>query len=214
MAGFKDRKVSKSRVQINYNLVDLFDIAFKNKSKDIRSQLRPFISDQTVKFSFGQEIVRKIRERTSEQGIDVNGRPFKKYSEAYIESDIFQINKDTEKPNLKLTGDMMASIQSNAKITGRVVTIEISDSLNVLKAFNHITGDTVAKRDFFGLKDNQAADILKKIVLDAKKDNILGSINILSSDLRANINVTNTQTTREGTTRRIQSTTAGENEVN
>ena len=195
----KGRKVTKSEVKINYDLVDIFERAFPGKTtKDIqvRNQLRPFISEPTVKFNFGQAVVREIRKRTSERGVDIDNAPFKKYPSSYTETDEFNIFKDSEKPNLKLTGDMMASIVATSKTFERSVIVEISDDLNVLKSFNHITGDTVKQRDFFGLPEKKDAIILKKIILDANKDNVLGTIESLVGDLQ--VTVTSSVTNDEG----------------
>ena len=116
------RKVTKSEVKIKYDLVDVFERAFPGKSSsDIakRNQLRPFISEPTVKFNFGQAVVRQIRERTSVKGVDIDNAPFKKYPKEYKETDDYKVYKDSDKPNLKLTGDLMASIVATPKMTGR-----------------------------------------------------------------------------------------------
>lgn len=180
------RTLTLNEVKIEYNLVSIFDKAFSGntpKDKAVRNELRPYISEASIKYLFGQTVAREIRDRTARLGVDIDSEDFEKYSEEYTESEIFEIYGKSERPNLKLTGDMMASITSVPKVSGRNVTVKISDTLNILKAYNHCVGDTVNQRDFFGLPIGREEVILKEIILDANKDNVLGTLESFVGDI-------------------------------
>ena len=66
--------------------------------------------DQSRRESFGREAVRVIRDRT-ERGIDRNGKMFKHYSDLYANSRDFKTaGKSKSHVNLRLTGEMMATL--------------------------------------------------------------------------------------------------------
>lgn len=80
----------------------------------------------------------------------------KVYSKKYKDSLDFKAAGKSNKVNLTLTGDMLGLLE--LEVDGNEVELGWDDELEQLKASNHIVGDTVPKRDFFGLT---AADIKK-----------------------------------------------------
>ena len=101
-------------------------------------------------------IIDQIVERTRD-GKSVKGNRFKKLSKAY--ADI----KGSSKVNLTLDGDMLDELDI-VSIKGNKVKIGWDDTLQSNKAFNHDTGDTLPKREFFGVTEGE----LKKIIKDFK----------------------------------------------
>lgn len=101
--------------------------------------------------------------------MDVKGKPFAKYSPNYIKSAPFKaFDKSKGEVNLELSGDMLGLMDIVGE-SRNSVTIGWGDEDQIPKAFNHITGDTVKKRDFFGLT-KEDLDSLKSEFLPKVKD--------------------------------------------
>ena len=115
--------------------------------------------------SIGQDLIDRILERT-ESGKSLSGHKFKAYSKEYKDSLDFQAFGKTNRVNMTLTGDMLASIDI-LKETKDTITIGIAGD-EAPKAFNHQTGDTVPKRRFFGVTKGDT----KKAVRDNKNSNV------------------------------------------
>lgn len=130
------------------------------------------IVDEAIATQFAQSIMDKIIERTK-SGIDKNGRPFKRYSKNYIKSLAFKaFNKDAGEVNLTLSGAMLGTMDV-LSATSREIEIGWTDDLENAKANNHITGDTVPKRDFLGLPDKEIqkiADQYKADIIQAQAE--------------------------------------------
>lgn len=108
-----------------------------------------------------ESVASYIGERTRD-GLDVNGKPFKKqYSEAYIESAPYEAFKDSNEVNLDLSGEMLNSLYV-LDAAGNSFRIGWRDAVNTAKAFNHNTGDTLPKREFFGVKTRELDSILSE----------------------------------------------------
>lgn len=168
------------KLRYKINLTDVFDNTFKDKERDQRSVLRRFISQPQVKDSFGREVIREIVKRTREKGIDKFDKNFRPYSKEYRKSLQFQIFKGGKrKPDLTLSGEMLASMQHNFSINGRIVTIDFVDQLNNDKAHGNIFEHG---RDFFGLPEDVEAKILRDIVVDASRNNFIGELDTLIQD--------------------------------
>jgi len=117
-------------------------------------------------------IIKRIIVRTK-QGYDKNNVAFNsysKYSKAYINSLAFKFAGKTDHIDLTLTSNMLNSLQVIDVSTPGFVKIGIVNR-NVLKAFNHIVGDTVPKRDFLGISDRELLDILKQFPLNKEEIN-------------------------------------------
>jgi hypothetical protein len=101
--------------------------------------------------AFRDEAVNLIIERT-QAGFDINGRPFKQYSEDYAEfKGVSRGDVD-----LTLTSAMLAA--TNGEIGDSRVRLFVEPD-QVLKAFNHCTGDTIPRREYFGLTTEEIESI-------------------------------------------------------
>jgi len=161
----------KQRYRID--LAEAFDRAFSNRSREFRDQLRPLINDPSVKSNIGREVVRLIRERT-ESGVDKNNKDFKPstYSKGYQQSLQFKIyGKSASEVNLKLTGQMLANMQSNALSSSPSIVVDFASDLQNAKADGHIRGggrnNTLPVRDFFGLPKKEEERIVREVVNEA-----------------------------------------------
>lgn len=154
MADPTNRTVSKSNLKLKVNLKELLGTELPN--------------DPQLREQIGQAIIEKIIKRT-ESGVDVKGKPFAKYSPNYIKSAPFKaFDKSKGEVNLELSGDMLGLMDIVGE-SRNSVTIGWGDEDQIPKAFNHITGDTVKKRDFFGLT-KEDLDSLKSEFLPKVKD--------------------------------------------
>ena len=125
-------------------------------------------SDEVLVTKIGQAIIDYMEERVDD-GLGLGRVKLKSpYSKSYSESlDFIAAGKSRNDVNMKLSGDMMGSIDL-IKTDGSVITIGIDDPDQAPKAFNHQTGDTVPKRPFFGVTKKE----LKDYVLKEFKDEI------------------------------------------
>ena len=120
-------------------------------------------NDPSLINSIGQDIIDYMVQRT-EAGKAIGGnKDLKKpYSIAYIKSAEFKaFGKKPNEVNMTLTGDMLGAIDLTNTDSDKL-KIEIVEDLQVKKSFNHNTGDTVPKRDFFGITASELDDILAK----------------------------------------------------
>jgi hypothetical protein len=132
-----------------------------------------FSQERALKEAIGQAIIDRIASRTEDGegmsfGAGGQGRPVSlksPYSKEYANSLEFKAaGKKRTKVNMTLTGDMLASVDLEPGDDGKV-TIYIPDD-EVPKAFNHITGDTVPRRPWFGVNKSEVKDILDKFKAD------------------------------------------------
>lgn len=101
-------------------------------------------------------IIDQIVDRTR-SGKSLNGRNFRRLSAAYADL------KGTTRADLTLDGDMLDELDI-ISIRGNKIKIGWNDTLQSNKAYNHDTGDTLPKREFFGMTEAE----LKRIVKDFK----------------------------------------------
>lgn len=82
---------------------------------------------------------------------------------------MYQIYKNSSTPNLRLTGDMQASIET-LEIGDTSVTIGIRDADDAVKAYAHIRGrgphGRIPKRDFFDLPPKEQYKIFQETIRD------------------------------------------------
>lgn len=130
--------------------------------------------DAGLREAIGGAIIERIRERTQD-GVDKNGRKFKKYSEAYKNSaDFAAFGKNENEVNMTLSGDMLGSLDIIEQ-TKQTIAIGFADDDQNVKAFNHVTGDTVPQRDFFGLPKKELMNIVEEfrpVVEDLKQERL------------------------------------------
>lgn len=126
-----------------------------------------FSEERAFKEAVAQAIIDKIVSRTEAgDGIKISangqGRPVKlksPYSDAYAKSlDFKAAGKSKGKVNMTLTGDMLASVDVT-DTKGNRIKVGVSED-QVPKAFNHLTGDTVPERPWFGVSREEVEDIL------------------------------------------------------
>lgn len=134
------RTEAEDNVELRVNLSEVFDVAF------------PPI--ERLKQRIGQELIDIIEQRTL-SGKSRSGKPFKKYSNEYSSSLPFRaFGKSKGRVNMKLEGDMLGSMDIKSS-NGDEIVLGWQDDTNNKKAFNHVTGDTVPRRDFFWITQKE-----------------------------------------------------------
>lgn len=108
--------------------------------------------------AFADEAIERIIDRT-QSGIDRNGRSFTRYSEEYAE----QKGVSRGDVDMTLFGDMLLSVDAETDSNSIKIFIPSDE---VPKSYNHITGDTVPKRDWFGITDSEARAIADRVKVD------------------------------------------------
>ncbi len=154
--------VKKNKVEQTIELKDLF------RGVDL--------SNRDLKEYIGEAIIDYIRERTeSGRGVkfgdDGKARSvnLKKYSKDYIESDDFKaFGKSKDQVNMKLTGDMLG-LMDVVDVGKNSITIGWNDDEQIPKAYNHIVGDTVPSRPFFGISKSELNELAKELRLDVRQ---------------------------------------------
>jgi len=136
-------KVSKGRVSQKINLRDLLGRAPTEFEKD----------------AFVQEALQRIEDRTLD-GDDINGDTFTPYSEEYAESKGVSRNS----VDLFSDGDMFDSMEDLGS-TRDTVNFGIVDGDEAPKAFNHQKGDTLPQREWFGITQEEAEEIIERVSL-------------------------------------------------
>ena len=122
----------------------------------------PIHWDSQLRRAFAKEVVRVIRERT-EQGIDKDGRKFKGYSDTYANSKDFKIaGKNKANVNLRLTSEMMNTLDVVSDTTG-VVHIGYNPGTDENdKAAWAAASDNGVSRKFLGISDAEAKRLIEK----------------------------------------------------
>jgi hypothetical protein len=136
---------------------------------DLKKILGVDVSDMPeVKQAIGQALVDHIITRT-ENGEDVSNKSFKGYSKEYINSLAFKAyDKSAGDVNLTLTGGMLGTLDI-IEDSGNKIKIGWEDSTENAKAYNHNTGDTVKKREFFGITESEVKAISQEFKPDLKR---------------------------------------------
>lgn len=138
----------KDAVYQTFNLKEMFGVDLKDMPE--------------IREAIGQAIVEKIVART-ESGKAIGGnRDLAPYSEAYAKSLAFKAaGKSKSKVNMTQTGDMLG-LMDIIEQSRNTVTVGWDDETENAKAYNHNTGDTVRKRQFFGLSKAEIKDIIRQ----------------------------------------------------
>ena len=149
----KSPKVTKSTIEQEIDLGEIFGIDATDAP--------------ALKNALAQAIIDHIVSRTQDgKGMRFGGygsgtglKLKSPYSKEYQESLEFKAaGKKATEVNMTLTGDMLASLDV-ISTRGNKIKIGISDDLQILKAFNHITGDTVPERPWFGVNRDELEQI-------------------------------------------------------
>ena len=139
MAAINPPKYSKKEVSQRFNLKELLGYEPNEDQKKL----------------FYELAVDSMAQRTL-NGSDIDGRSFKPYSPEYAKSKGVSVNS----VDMVLTGEMLSSFEESQS-QKNIVKVKIQEGENTLKAYNHNVGDTLPKRQFFGLKD--VGQIVKKV---------------------------------------------------
>lgn len=125
-------------------------------------------NDEKLVLKIGQKIIDYMEERVAD-GMGFNRSKLKSpYSSSYADSLVFKAaGKSKNQVNMRLSGDMMASIDI-LETDGAKIKIGIDDDSQAPKAYNHQTGDTLPKREFFGVSNSE----LKNYIINEFKDEI------------------------------------------
>lgn len=139
-----ERFLSKEEVRMRINLKEIFGTSLPR--------------DPKLRDAIAQSIIDKIVNRTQKDNKGWNGKPFTAYSPSYKKSDNFGIfGKSAGNVNMTLTGDMLGNMDISESNRDYIdISIDESDAP---KAFNHVTGDTLPTRDFFGLSKSEMREI-------------------------------------------------------
>lgn len=131
---------------------------------DLKEIFGKDVRDKNLKEKIGQYFIDKMKSRTR-SGIDINGDKFAPYSESYKNSIPFQAAGKSKHVNLKLSGDMLGSIDI-VKVEGNKIRIGFDDREQELKAHGHMTGggngNKLPIREFFGVSESEIQDAKDK----------------------------------------------------
>ena len=109
------------------------------------------------KETFATLAIETIVSRTLD-GDDRNNSSFKPYTEQYAARKGVSVNS----VDMFLEGDMLQSITPDI-INNKSIKLYVDGDIEVKKSFNHVTGDTLPKRDFFGISEDEAKNIAAQI---------------------------------------------------
>lgn len=141
---WKKINLGKNNIGLEIDLTEMFGAQVPNST-----QFRQAV---------GQALIDEIRSRTEEGHKSWNNDPFKKYSKEYKESLGFHAYGKTNDVTLKQSGAMLLSMDIIKESVDKIV-IGWTDKEEAAKAYNHITGDTVPKRDFLGLRPSEMSKV-------------------------------------------------------
>jgi len=137
--------------------------------------------------AIAERVIDRIIKRTQD-GKDVNGDKFAKYSKAYKQSLEFKIAGKTNKVNLTLTESMLNSIEKLADRSGSItVGIPADDTENNGKAEGNQKGtygkkrQIAPKRQFLGISDKELNSILKEFPLKDRESALEKAAKLVAS---------------------------------
>ena len=146
--------LTEQEVSQTFNLLELTGV-------DLQDQ-------DDLKNKIAQDLIDRIVSR-SESGTDRAGSSFKPYKKSYIDSEQFEaFDKSPGKINMTLSGGMLTSMQP-LNVAGNDIKIGWDDTTENAKAYNHNVGETVTRRQFFGLTKAQVREVLSKYKPDIDK---------------------------------------------
>jgi hypothetical protein len=147
MAEIKGLNLTKRDVSQTINLEEMFGVSFQG--------------ERALRMAIAQKVIDHIVKRTQD-GKNVSGAKLAKYHPDYVASAEFELaGKSKNEVNMTLTGAMLSQLDllSDGPNT---IRIGWEETEQILKAYNHNVGDTVTKRDFFGVTMAEA----KKVILE------------------------------------------------
>lgn len=114
---------------------------------------------------FAELAIEQIKQRTLD-GQTFNGGKFKKYTKRY--ADFKGVTQDSV--DLFLEGDLLDSITVDSSSVKPKIYVD--GDLQVKKGYNHHVGDTLPKRSWWGLRDDEAemlAEAVKEVVEEVEE---------------------------------------------
>ena len=152
---------------------DLMDLLNSTETRANQKALASFVKRDAIKREFGNRVIDAIKARTL-SGKDKKNKTFVgakdkaagKYSDMYKSSLEYKVYGKTDKVNLKLTGQMQASM-TVVGTTATGVSIDFVSDAQAKKARGHINGaGPLPVRDFWGLDKKGQMKILKSVIKD------------------------------------------------
>ena len=167
--------------QYKINLTKTFNKAFSAYDRNVRDQLRGILSNASFREMFTKRVIDRIVERTSESGVDRNGKKFAPYSKSYMQSDVFKIYSKSSKVNLELTGEMLSSMRGLDK--AQSIIIQMVDQENKAKASGHVygirkKGGGKVIRDFLGLPQDEESKLFEETLLEFQDENFSTAVEL------------------------------------
>lgn len=124
--------------------------------------------DKVLARAIVQEVIDYTKKRVDSGKGYNQGQLKSPYSKVYQSSlDFIAAGKSANDVNMKLSGDMIGSIDILEE-NGSKITYGLSDDSQIPKAYNHQVGDTLPKREWFGISDRE----FKKYILPKFKDEL------------------------------------------
>lgn len=148
MPTFKPKNPTKNKMEFEVDLEKAFGV--KIPSKELRETI-------------GQAIIDTLVDRTQGKK-SLTGGKFAKYSKAYADKKGVGLSD----VNLTLTEDMLTSINPIANTTQKIkIKLDKNESP---KGFNHHTGDTLPRREWFGIQQKELSKLVKEFKPKVEKD--------------------------------------------
>lgn len=146
-------KVTKETIEQEIDLGDAFGVDLSDADGLKQAIAQAMIDRMTARTENGKGL--KFTSGGNAREVDLH----KPYSKEYVNSLEFKAaGKKRNDINMTLKGDMLASVDV-LSTTGNKIKIGIDDELQILKAYNHITGDTVPSRPWFGVSKKDLDEI-------------------------------------------------------
>ena len=123
------------------------------------------------KEAFVQAAIERIIER-SQSNKSIDGRNFRQYSKEYAE----QKGVSRSDVDMTLLGDMLLSVKRQGSRSSDTVEFGIKGGVEALKSYNHNVGDTVPRRQWFGLSIKEQKQIANQIKSESFVDKTVREI--------------------------------------
>jgi len=130
---------------------------------DLSDYIGDLADDPSIREAIAQDIIDHIVDR-AKNGKSINNQNLKKYDKDYVSSTTFKAyDKSPGEINMTLTGQMLDSV-GVIESFGPMIKIGIDDPDQAPKAYNHQVGDTLPKREWFGVRDKEIEEIVASYI--------------------------------------------------
>ena len=134
--------------------------------------------NQEQRILFADLIIQEIKKRTA-QGIDKDGNRFPGYSDSYKNSFEYKVAGKSSKPNVKLSGDLLGSLEMIDEGVGFVIVgfdpnSEAGEKAegNIIGSYGQPNGNPSKARNFLGLPER----VLARLREQAGRGDIIGQV--------------------------------------